>query len=236
MLLMRVKEESEKVGLKLSIQITKTMASSPITSRQIEGEKVEAVIGFIFLDSKITADSDCSHEIKILAPWKESYDKPRQHIKKQRYYFANKDSHSRSYGLSSNHVWMWELDHKEGWVLKNWCFWTVVLEKILESSLDSKIKPVNPKGNQPWIFSESIDAEVEATIFWPLNVKSQLIGKDHNAEKDWEQEGKRSAEDERVGWHHQLNGYEFEQILGLSEGQGSLACCSPWMRKESDMT
>ena len=113
MLLMRVKEECEKVGLKLSIQKTKTMASSPITSRQIEGEKVEAVIGFIFLDSKITADGDCSHEIKILAPWKKSYDQPRQHIKKtllkkkkKRHYFANKGLSRQSYGSSSSHLWV----------------------------------------------------------------------------------------------------------------------------------
>ena len=117
---MRVKKESEKDDLKLNIQKTKIMASSPTTSWQIEGEKVETVTDFIFLGSKITVNGDWSHEIKTLDPWKESFDKPRQHIinKKQRHYFVEKGSHSQSYGFSISHVWMWELDHKEGWVLK----------------------------------------------------------------------------------------------------------------------
>ena len=135
-LLTRVKEESEKVGLKLNIQKTKIMESGPITSWQIDGETVETVRDFIFLGSQITADGDCSHEIKTLAPWKKSYDQPRLHIKKQRHYFANKGPYSQSYRFSSSHVQMWELDYKESWVLKNWCFWTVVLEKALESPLD----------------------------------------------------------------------------------------------------
>ena len=135
---MKVKEESEKVGLKLNIQKTKIMASSPITSWQIDGETVETVTDFIFLGSKITADSGYSHEIKMLAPWKKSYDQPREHIKKQRYYFANKVLSNQSYGFSSSHVWMWELDYKESWAPKSWCFWTVVLEKTLESPLDCK--------------------------------------------------------------------------------------------------
>ena len=159
----------------------------------------------------------------------------RQHIKKQRHYFANKGSSSQNYGFSSSHVWMWELDHKEGWGLKNWCFWTVVLEKILESALDSKeIKPVNPKGNQSWMFIGWTDAE--ATILWPPDVKSQLIEKDSDFGEDWKKEEKGAAEGEMVGWHHQLNGHEFEQTLGNSEGQGSLVCCSPWGRKDSDTT
>ena len=140
-LLVKMKEESEKVGLKLNIQKTKIMASGPITSWQIDGETMEKI------GSKITEDGDCSHEIKTLAPWKKSNDKPRQHIKKQRHYFADKGPYSQSYGFSSSHVWMWELDHKEGRVPKNWCFQTVVLEKTLESPLDIKIKLVNPKGN-----------------------------------------------------------------------------------------
>ena len=111
---MKEKEESEKVGLKLNIHKTKIMASGPITSWQIDGETVETVTDFIFGGSKITADSDWSHEIKTLAPWKKSYDQPRQHIKKQRYYFVNKGPSSQSYGFSSSHVWMWELDYKEG--------------------------------------------------------------------------------------------------------------------------
>ena len=129
------------------------MAPGLITSWQIEGEKVEVVTDFIFLDSKITANSDCSYEIKTLAPWKESYCKPRQHIKKQRHHFADKGPSRQSYGFSSGHVWMWKLDHKEGWGSKNWYFQIVVLEKILEGPLDCKgIKPINPKINQPWLF------------------------------------------------------------------------------------
>ena len=144
--LLKVKEESEKVGLKLNIQKTKIMTSSPITSWEIDGETVEKVRDFILGGSKMTADGDCSHEIKTLTPWKESYDKRRQHIKKQRHYFANKGPSSQSYGFSSSHVYMWELDYKESWVQKNWCFWTVVLEKTLESPLDCKeIQPVHPK-------------------------------------------------------------------------------------------
>ena len=126
------------------------MASGPIILWQIDGETMETVRDFIFLDSKITADGDCSHEIKkMLAPWKKSYDQPRQHIKKQRHYFANKDPSSQGYGFSSSQVWMWELDYEESWAQKNWCFWTVVLEKTLESPLDCKeIQPVHPKGDQ----------------------------------------------------------------------------------------
>ena len=138
------------------------MWRGPITSWQIKGGKVKAVTYFLFLGSKITADGDCSHEIKRrLLLEKESYDKPRQHIKKQRHHFANKGPSSQSYVFSSSHVLMWELEHKEGWTLKNWCFWTVVLEKTLESPLDSKeIKLVNPKRNQPWIFIGRTHAEI----------------------------------------------------------------------------
>ena len=132
---------------------------------------------------------------------------------------------------------MWELDHKEGWAPKNWCFWTVVLEKTLESPLDCKeIQPVNPKGNQSWIFIGRTDAEAEAPILWPPDVKSWLIWKDPDDEKDWRQEEKGTTEDEIVGWHHQLNGHEFEQALGDAEGQGSLAWCNPWGHRESDIT
>ena len=132
---------------------------------------------------------------------------------------------------------MWELDHKEDWVPKNWSFWTVVLEKTLESLLDSKeIKSVNPKGSQLWIFLGRNDAEAEAPIHWLPDTKSQLIGKDPDAGKDWGQREKGTTEDEVVGWHHQLNGHEFEQTLGDGEGQRSLTCCSPWSHKESDKT
>ena len=147
-----MKEESEKAGLKLNIQKTKIVALGLNTSWQIDGE---TVIDCIFLGSKITAGGDCSPEIKKqnktkqLAPWKKSYDKPGQYSKKQRHYFANKGLSSQSCGFSSSHVWMWDLDHKEGWVLKNWCFKTSVLEKTLASPLDCKeIKLINPKRNK----------------------------------------------------------------------------------------
>ena len=139
--------------------------------------------------------------------------------------------------FSSSHVLMWELDHKESWAPKNWCFWTVVLEKTLESSLDYKeIKPVHPKGNQPWIFIGRTDAEAEAPIFWLPEAKTWLIRKNADAGKDWRQEETGTTESEMVGWHHQLNGLEFEQAPGDGEGKGSLACCSPWGCKESDTT
>ena len=138
------------------------MASGPIISWQIDGEKAETVTDFIILGSKITVEDDCSHEIKWRS-WKKSYDKPKQHIKKQRHYFAEKGPSSQSYGFSGSHVWMWELDYRESWVLKNRCFWTVVLEKTLESPLDCKeIQPVHPKGNQSWIFIGRTDAEAES--------------------------------------------------------------------------
>ena len=142
----------------------------------------------------------------MLAPWKNSYDKTTQCIKKQRHYFANKGPSSQRYGFSSSHVWMWGLDHKEGWAMKNWCFCTVVLEKTLEIPLDCKIKPVNPKGNQSWIFIGRTDAEAEAPILWPPDVKNWVLRKDSDAGKDWRQE-KGTTEDEMVGWHHWLNGW-----------------------------
>ena len=146
-----------------------------------------------------------------IAPWKKSYDQPRQYIKKQRHYFANKDPSSQSYGFSSSHEWMWELDYKESWVPKNWCFWTVVLDKTLANPLDYKdIQPGNPKGNKSWIFIGRTDAEAETPIPWPSDVKNWLIGKDPDVGKDWRQEEKGTTEDEIVGWHHQLNGHEFE--------------------------
>ena len=142
---------------------------------------------------------------------------------------------SQSYTFSSSHEWMWELDHKEVWALKNWCFWTVV--KTLESPLDYKeIKPVNPKRNQPWKCIGRTDAEAEAPILWPPDVKNWLIGKDPDAGKDRGQEEKGMTEDEMVGWHHWFNGHEFEQTMGDSEGQGNLACCSSWSHKELNTT
>ena len=165
-----------------------------------------------------------------------SYDQLRQHIKKQRHYFANKGPYIQSYGFSSSHVWMWELDCEESWALKNWCFWTVVLEKSLESPLDCKeIQTVNLKGNQSWIFIERTDAEAEAPILWPLDVKNWLIGKDLDAGKDWRQENG-TTEDEMAGWHHWLDGHESEWTPGVGDGQGGLTCCNSWGHKESDTT
>ena len=151
----------------------------------------------------------------MLTPWKKSYDQPRQHIKKQRHYFASKGPSSQSYGFFSIHVWMWELDYKESWALKNWCFWTVVLEKSLESPLDCKeIQPVHPKGSQSWIFIARTDAKAETPILRPPDGKNWLIGKDPDAGKDWRQEEKGMTEDEMDGWHHRLNG----QWVWISSG------------------
>ena len=134
------------------------------------------------------------------------YDQPRQHIKKQRHYFANKGPSSQGYGFCSGCVWVWELDYKEGWALKNWCFWTVVLEKTLESPLDYKeIQPVHRQGNQSWIFIGRTDFEAETPVFWQPDAKNWLIWKDPDAGKDWGQEEKGMTEDEMVGWHHWLD-------------------------------
>ena len=142
-----------------------------------------------------------------------SYDKTREHIKKKRHRFADRGLSCQSSGFSSSYVQIWELDLEEGWVLKNWCFWTVVLDKTLESPLKSKeIKPVNPKGDQSWIFIGRTDAEEEAPLFWPSEVKSWLIRKDPNAGKDWVEEEKGATEDEMVGLHHPLNGQELGHL------------------------
>ena len=209
-LLMKVKEESEKVGLKLNIQKTKIMASGPITSWEIDGETVS---DFILGGSKITADGGCSHEIKRhLLLGRKIMTNLGQHIQKQRHYFANKGLSSQGYGFSSAHVWMWELEYKESWGLKNWCFWTVMLEKILKSPLECKeIQSVHPKRNQSWIFIGRTDAEAETPILWPPDAKNWHIWKDPDAGKDWRREEKETIEDEMVGWHHQLNGHEVEQ-------------------------
>ena len=141
--------------------------------------------------------------------WKKSYDQPRQHIKKQRHYFASKGPSTQSCGFSSGHVWMWEVDYKESWAPENWCFWTVVLQKTLERPLDCKeIQPVHSEGDQPWIFIGRTDAETP--ILWPPDAKNWLIGKDPDARRDWRQEEKGMTEDEMVGWHHWLDGHEFE--------------------------
>ena len=172
-------------------------------------------------------------KLKDACSLKESYGKTREHIKKQRYHFVDYGLYSQSCNFSSSHIRIWELDHKEGWALKNQYFWTEVLEKTLESPLDCKeIKQVNSKGNKSWIFIGKSDAETEAPTLWPPDVKSWLIGKVPDAGKDWGQKEKRMAEDEIVGWHHLLNGHECEQTPWACEGQGSLACYNPWGCKE----
>ena len=148
-------------------------------------------------------EDTCSLERKLWQTW--------QHIKKQRHHFADKGPYSPSYGFSSSHVWMWESDYKESWMLKNWCFWTVVLEETLDSLLDCKvIQPVHPKGDQSWTFIGRTDAEAETPILWPPDAKNWLIGKDPDAGKDWRWEEKGTTEDEMLGQHHQLNGHKFE--------------------------
>ena len=201
-------------------------------------ETVETVSDFIFGGSKITADGDCSHEIK-------------RHLLLERKVMTNLDSILKSRDItlptkiclvkamvfSSSLVWMWEMDHKESWALKNWRFWTVVLAKTLESTLNCKeIQPVHPKGDQSWLFIGRTDVEAVTQILWPPDGKSWLIWKDPDAGKDWEQEEKGMTEDEMVGWHHRLNGHEFGWTPGVGDGQGGLVCCSSWGRKESDTT
>ena len=175
-LLMKVKKESEKVGWKLNIQKTKIMASGPITSWQIDGETMEIVRNLVFLASKSLQIVTAAMKLKDACSLEEKLWQPRQHFKKQQRYFVNKGPSSQGYGFSSGHVWMWELDCEESWAPKNWCFWTVVLEKTLESPLDCKeIQPVHPKGDQSWIFFGRTDAEAETPILWPPNVKNWLI-------------------------------------------------------------
>ena len=171
---------------------------------------METVSDFIFGGSEITADGDCSHETRrcLLLGRKVMTNLD---IKKQRHCFANKGPSSQSYSFSSGHVWMWELGYKESWALKNWCFWTVVLKKTLESPLDGKeIQPVHPNGNQSLIFIGRTDAEAEIPILWPPDVKSWLIWKDPDAGKDWRLEEKGTTDNEMAGWHHRHVGHEFE--------------------------
>ena len=198
---------------------------------------METVTDFIFWGSKIISDGNCSHEIKRHLLLGRKAMTNLDSILKIRYNFADKAPSSQSYGFSSSHVWMWELDHKESWMPKNWCFWTVVLEKTLESPLDCKeLKPVNCKGNQSWIFIGRTDAKAETVILVPPDVKNWLIRKDLDTRKDWRQEEKGTIEDEMVGWYRQLDVHEFEQALGVGDGQGSLVCCSLGGCQESDMT
>ena len=213
----------------------KITASSPITSWQIDGETTQTVTDFIFIGSKITTGGDCSHETT-------------RHLLLGIKAMTHLDSTLKSRDitlLTKVHLvkamvfpvvmYGCELDHKESWVIKNCCFWTVVL-KTLKILLDcKKIKPVNSKGNQAWMFIGRTDAEAETPILWPPDVKNWLIRKDPDAGKDWRQE-KGTTENEMVGWYHWHDGHAFEQAPGVGDGQGGLACCSPWGCKESDTT
>ena len=157
----------------------------------------------------------------MLPPWKESYDQSREHIKKQRQYFVNKGLSSQGYGFSNGHVWMWKLDYKESWAPKNWCFWTVVLEKTLERPLGCKeIQPAHSKWDQSCVFIGRTDIEAETPILFPPSGKSWHIQKDPDAGKDWGKEEKGTTEDEMVGCHHQLDGQEFEWTPGVGDGRG----------------
>ena len=210
---MRVKEKSEEAGLKLNFQKTKILASSPITSWQIDGETMETVTDFISLGSKITAAGNWSHEIKRrLLLGRKAMTNLDSILKSRDITLPLKVYIVQAMFLSCSHVWIWELDHKEGWVPKNWCFWAVVLEKTLESPLDCKeIKPIDPKGNQPWIFIGRTDAEIEASILWPPDVKSWLIRIDPDAGKI---EGRRRREQQRTGW---LDGITDSMDMSLSK-------------------
>ena len=187
--------------------------------------------------SKISADGDCSHEIKRCLLLGRKVMTNLDSIFKSRDIICQQCPSSQGYGFSSGHVWMWELDCEESWAPKNWCFWTVVLEKTLESLLGCKeIQPVPPKGDQSWVFIGGTDAEAETPILWPPHGKSWLIGKDPDAGRDWGQEEKGTTEDEMAGWHHWLDGREFEWTPGDGDRQGGLACGNSWGQKELDTT
>ena len=218
---MKVKEKSEKVGLKLNIQKTKIMASGPITSWQIDGETVETVSDFILEGSKITADVYCSHEIKRRLLLGRKAMTNLDSILKSRD-ITNKGPSRQSYGFSSSHVWMWKLDHEESWVPKNWCFWTVVLEKTLESTMDcKKTKPFNPKWNHPWTFTRRTVVEAEAPILWPPDMNSWFIGKDPGTGK----KSKRKRWQQRMRW---LNGLTNSMNTNLGKLRGVVRNKEAW--------
>ena len=229
-LLMKVKEESKKANLKFYIQKMKIMAFGPITSWQIDRETMENSEKLYFWGSKITVDSDCSHEMKrILLPGRKALTNFNSILKSRDSTLLTKVHIVKVMFFSSSHVRKWELDNKKGWVLTNWWLQTVVLEKTLQSPLNCKeIKPVNSKGNQSWLFIGKTDAE--ASILLPPDAKSRLIGKDHDAGKDWRQKKKGTTEDEMVGWHYQLSGHEFEQthllLLWIPTFSHSITCMS----------
>ena len=214
------------------------MASSPIIAWQIEGEKGESSDRFPLHGlQNHWGQWPQPWNQQTIASWQEGDDKPRQRVEKWRHHSANRSPYGQGYGLPSGHVWLWELDRKEGRTPKNWCLWTVVLKKTPESPLDSKeSKTVNLKGDQSWIFTGRIDAETEAPVFWSSDVNRWLTGKVHDAGKDWGQKEKRVSEDEMAGWHHWCKEQELGQAPGDGEGWGGLACCSPRGHKELDMT
>ena len=188
-----------------------TVAKTSIHPWRKGWKKCDRYVCMFFMATWRVATSLWAHSVvkETISRLLNSY--PGQYIKKQKHYFTNKGPNNQSYGFSISHVWMWELDHKESWLPKNWCFWTVVLKKTLESPMACKeIQPVHPKGNQSWIFIGRTDAKAEAPILQPTDTKSWLIGKDPDARKDWRQEEKGMTEDEMVGWHHQLDGHEFK--------------------------
>ena len=225
--LMKVKEESEKAGLKLSIQKTKIMASYPIMSWQIDGEMMETVTDFIFLGSRITADDDYSHEIIDTCSLEGKLWQALDSVLKRRDIILLTKVH-----ILKAMVFPVVMYRCKIWTKKKAKCQRMFL-KTLESPLDCTIKPVHPKGDQPWIFIGRTDAE--APILWPPDAKSWLIGRDRDSGKDWGQQEKSVTEDEMVGWHHWLSGQEFEHSPGVDEGQGSLPYCSPWGHKESDL-
>ena len=188
-LLMKMKEDSEKVGLRLNIQKTKIVVSIPNTSWQIDRKQCKKWQTVYFWTPKSLQMVTAATKLKDACFLEENYDQSRQHIKKQRHFFPKKVLSSWSYGFSSGHVCMWDLDYKESWALKNWCFWTVVLEKSPESPLGCKvIQPVHPKGNQSWVYIWRTDAEAETPTLWPHDPQSWLIWKDPDAGKDWRKE------------------------------------------------
>ena len=212
------------------------MATGPITSWQIDGEKVETDISFSCAP-KLLQMVPAATKLKDACSLEEKWEWTLLCIKKQSITLLTKVWTIKATVFPVVKYGLWQLDHREGWAPKNWCFQTVVLENTFESSSDSKeIKPVNPKGNQPWIFIGRTDAEAKAPILWPPDVKSWLTGKDPDSGKDWRQEEKGITEDEMVGWHQLRDRHEFKQTLGDGEGQGSLVCYSPWGHKKLDTT
>ena len=190
-----------------------------------------------FLGLHSTADGDWSHEIKRHLLLGRKVMPKLDSILQSRDITLPTKVHLVKAPVSSSHVWMWELDYKESWAMKNWCFWTMILEKSLESPLDCKeIQPIHPKGNHSWIFIGRTDTKAESPILWPHDAKNWLFWKDPDAGKDWKWEKKGTIEDEMVGWHHWLDGHEFEQTPGVGDRQGGLACCKTWGYKESNMT